>query len=49
MHNSPSQANLIDKFNLEDFIKNQLQHNFKDRMFMLNTERYLVEFIKNEK
>lgn len=49
VHNSPSQANLIDKFNLEDFIKNQLQHNFKDRMFMLNTERYLVEFIKNEK
>ena len=46
---SSQAADSADKFNLEDFIKKQLQQNFKDRLFMLNVEKCLVEFLKNDK
>lgn len=55
---SSSQACLADvatsmqsntKFNLEEFIKQQLQTNLKDRYFMLQTEKCLTDLIKDEK
>ena len=35
--------------NAEILIRTQLKQNLKDRLFMLNVEKSLVEFINNEK
>ena len=42
-------ANSNNKNDLEEFIKQQLIENSKDRVFMLQTEKSLVDFIKDEK
>jgi len=34
---------------IEEFIRNQLKENLRDRLFMLNIERSLIEFINDER
>lgn len=37
------------QLDIKDFIHSQLKENCRDRLFMLNVERDLVNFIKNQK
>jgi hypothetical protein len=42
-------ANNNQSSNAETLIRTQLKQNLKDRLFMLNVEKSLVEFINNDK
>lgn len=37
------------QLDIKEFIHTQLRENIRDRLFMLNIERDLINFIKNEK
>lgn len=46
---SSNEAAPSPQLDIKDFIHTQLKENTRDRLFMLNVERDLLNFIKNQK